>query len=82
MKKLINNNYHIIILSIISLLIIHFILLTKNITTADVLINDFYYNGYSWEISLGRFGLYFIGLINNFIVIILIIRDKPNMNIR
>ena len=69
MKKLIKNNYHIIILSIISLLIIHFILLTKNITTADVLINDFYYNGYSWEISLGRFGLYFIGLINNFIVI-------------
>ena len=47
MKKLIKNNYHIIILSIISLLIIHFILLTKNITTADVLINDFYYNGYS-----------------------------------
>ena len=69
MKKLIKNNYHIIILSIISLLIIHFILLTRNITTADVLINDFYYNGYSWEISLGRFGLYFIGLINNFIVI-------------
>ena len=69
MKKIIKNNYHIIILSIISLLIIHFILLTKNITTADVLLNDFYYNGYSWEISLGRFGLYFIGLINNFIVI-------------
>jgi hypothetical protein len=28
-----------------------------------------YYNGYSWEISLGRFGLYLIGIIKNFLVI-------------
>ena len=41
-------------------------LFTKNIITADVLLNNFYYKGYSWEISLGRFGLFFIGLLKGY----------------
>ncbi len=56
----------IIISTFILLLLIHLPLLTKNILTADVLLNNFYYKGYSWEISLGRFGLYIIGLLKGF----------------
>ena len=43
--------------------------MTKNIITADVLLNNNYYNGYSWELSLGRFGLYIIGIFKSFITI-------------
>ena len=56
----------IIISTFILLLLVHLPLLTKNILTADVLLNNFYYKGYSWEISLGRFGLYIIGLLKGF----------------
>ena len=49
-------------------ILVHLPLFTKNILTADVLLNTNYYNGYSWEISLGRFGLYFIGLLKGFYV--------------
>ena len=40
--------------------------MTKNIVTADVLLNNNYYNGYSWELSLGRFGLYVVGILKSF----------------
>lgn len=58
--------------SFILLFIVHLPLLTKNILTADVLLNNFFYNGYSWEISLGRFGLFIIGLLKNYMSIPLI----------
>lgn len=66
MKK--NNKKKIIIFisTFILLLLVHIPLLTKNIITADVLLNNFYYKGYSWEISLGRFGLYIIGIIKQY----------------
>jgi len=66
MKKNNKKKYFIIISTFILLLLIHLPLLTKNILTADVLLNNFYYKGYSWEISLGRFGLYIIGLLKGF----------------
>ena len=43
--------------------------MTKNILSADILLNNGFYNGYSWEISLGRFGLYVIGLLKCFLTI-------------
>ena len=51
------------------LFLFHLPLMTKNIITADVLLNNNYYNGYSWELSLGRFGLYGLGLLKSFISI-------------
>lgn len=53
----------------IILVIVHFPLLTKNIIGADILLNNYYYHGYSWEISLGRFGLYIVGIIKSFLSI-------------
>lgn len=49
--------------------IINMPLFTKNILTADVLLNTTYYSGYSWELSLGRFGLFIIGLLKSYLVI-------------
>jgi len=49
--------------------VVHIPLITDNILTADVLLNTGYYSGYAWEISLGRFGLYFLGLFKGFLVI-------------
>lgn len=68
-KELIKEYKTIILIGIIINLIVHLPLFTKNILTADVLLNTGYYSGYSWEISLGRFGLYFIGLLKGFVVI-------------
>ncbi len=51
----------------ILLIFVHLPLLTKNILTADVILNNSFYNGYSWEISLGRFGLFFIGLLKGYV---------------
>ena len=68
-KLLLKNYNSVIFISIIICLLVHLPLFTKNILTADVLLNTFYYSGYSWEISLGRFGLYFVGLLKKFIVI-------------
>lgn len=62
-------NISIIIITVILSIIINFPLLTKNILTADVLLNNYYYNAYNWEISLGRFGLFITGIIKNFLVI-------------
>ncbi len=68
MKNLINKKNKIIMIStFILLFLIHLPLMTKNIISADILLNNYFYNGYSWEISLGRFGLYLVGIIKSFI---------------
>ena len=70
-KNFIKNktNILIIITTLITGLIIHLPLYTKNILTADVLLNNFYYSSYSWEVSLGRFGLFIVGLLKQYLVI-------------
>ena len=56
MKSLINKrNLLIILITFIFLFLTHLPLMTKNILSADILLNNVFYNGYSWEISLGRF---------------------------
>lgn len=67
-KHFINKYRLSILLFFVVGILVHLPLFTKNILTADVLLNTNYYNGYSWEISLGRFGLYFIGLLKGFYV--------------
>lgn len=70
MKKLFNkNNISFMIGIVIFLFLINLPLITKNIITADVLLNNSFYNGYSWEVSLGRFGLYIIGLLKSYLSI-------------
>ncbi len=68
MKKFIKKYRFLLILFIVFCMIIHLSLFTKNILTADVLLNSNYYHGYRWEISLGRFGLYLFGLLKGFMV--------------
>ena len=70
MKSLINKrNLLIILITFIFLFLTHLPLMTKNILSADILLNNVFYNGYSWEISLGRFGLYVVGLLKCFLTI-------------
>ena len=70
MKKILNKNFYFIVsITFILLFLIHLPLMTKNIITADVLLNNNYYNGYSWELSLGRFGLYIVGILKSYISI-------------
>ena len=59
--------YFLYVVMFIGLILTHFALLTKNILTADVLLNNSFYNGYSWEISLGRFGLFFVGILKSYL---------------
>ena len=68
-KELIKEYQLIIIFSIIACTILHLPLFTKTLLTGDILLNTNYYSGYAWEISLGRFGLYFYGLLKSFIVV-------------
>ena len=56
------SNTFLIILVVVIGFVINLPLFTKNILTADVLLNTTYYNAYSWEISLGRFGLFILGI--------------------
>ena len=68
MKKMIGKKENILyIVMFFLLVIVHFPILTKNLLTADVLLNNSYYNGYSWELSLGRFGLFGIGLLKSYL---------------
>jgi len=70
MKKILKKDFYLISgITFILLLLVHIPLMTKNIITADGLLNNYYYNGYSWELSLGRFGLYLIGILKSFISI-------------
>lgn len=68
-RKVITDYKLVILVSLVVALVIHLPLITKNILTADVLLNTGYYSGYSWEISLGRFGLYLVGLFKGFLVL-------------
>ena len=68
-KEKIIKNKNLLFLTIIVGLIVHLPLLTKDILSADIILNNTYYSGYSWEVSLGRFGLFIIGLLKNYIVI-------------
>ena len=65
MKTLIKKEYKNLLLIITLLFLIHLPLMTKNIISADILLNNYFYKGYSWEISLGRFGLYKIGILKS-----------------
>ena len=67
--KLIKNNKYIFISTFILLFIVHFNLLTTNIISGDILLNNFFYKGYSWEVSLGRFGLYVVGILKSYLSI-------------
>lgn len=70
MKTILNRkNIKIALITFTILLLAHLPLMTKNIISADILLNNNFYKGYSWEISLGRFGLYIIGIIKSFITI-------------
>lgn len=62
-------NKKIFITTFIILFLVHLPLITKNIISADILLNNYYYKGYSWEISLGRFGLFLIGIIKSYLTI-------------
>lgn len=68
MKKVLNQKSIIIVLIIFVLLFLfHLPLMIKNIITADVLLNNSYYDGYAWEISLGRFGLFLGGVLKSYL---------------
>ena len=69
MKTLIKKEYKNLLLIITLLFLIHLPLMTKNIISADILLNNYFYKGYSWEISLGRFGLYIIGILKSFVTV-------------
>lgn len=62
-------DYLYFIFTFVLLSIIHFPLISKNIISADILLNNYFYKGYSWEISLGRFGLFVVGLFKSFLTI-------------
>ncbi len=70
MKNLVRKeNVFLVLVVVLVGFIINMPLFTKNILTADVLLNNTYYKAYSWEISLGRFGLFILGLIKSYLVI-------------
>lgn len=69
-NKLLNKKYLVLVILTTTIgFIINLPLFTKNILTADVLLNTTYYAGYSWELSLGRFGLFIIGLLKSYLII-------------
>lgn len=68
-KTKFNKYKHLFFLTVIVGLIVHLPLFTKDILSADILLNNTYYSGYSWEVSLGRFGLFIVGLLKSYIVI-------------
>ncbi len=68
-KKILNKkNNNVIIITLLVGFIIHIPLITSKIITADVLLNNYYYNSYINELSMGRFGLYIMGLVKSFLV--------------
>lgn len=56
-----------LLLILVSLFLFHLPLMIKDIITADVLLINSYYEGYSWEISLGRFGTFMVGILKSYI---------------
>ena len=70
MKKLLNkSNYLIVLITVLVGMIIHFSIYTKNLLSADILLYNSFYNSYLWEISLGRFGLFIIGILKSYLSI-------------
>ena len=68
MKELLGKkNKKIAIGMLILLALFHLPLMIKNILTSDVLLNNYFYNGYAWEISLGRFGTFIVGLLKSYL---------------
>ena len=64
MKKISNKkNINVVIATLLAGFIIHVPLITKNIITADSLLNSYYYNSYINELTVGRIGLYIMGLL-------------------
>lgn len=69
-KNLFRKKYILLMVILVMIgFIINMPLFTKNILTADVLLNTTYYNAYSWELSLGRFGLFILGIVKSYLVI-------------
>ena len=68
-KALLKKENIIYVILFFLLLIVHLPILIKPLFTGDVLLNNSFYNGYSWEISLGRFGLYLVGLLKSYLSI-------------
>ncbi len=70
MKKLLNkSNYLIVLITVLVGMIIHFSIYTKDLLSADILLYNSFYNSYLWEISLGRFGLFIIGILKSYLSI-------------
>ena len=70
MKKLFNKkNYIIVLITVLVGVILHFPILIKSLLSADILLYNSFYNSYLWEISLGRFGLFIIGLFKSYLSI-------------
>lgn len=67
MKKVLKKENLIYVFLFILLVFIHFPLMGNSILTADVLLNNDFYNGFSWEISLGRFGLFLVGICKSYL---------------
>ncbi len=68
-KKISNKkNINVVIATLLAGFIIHVPLITKNIITADSLLNSYYYNSYINELTVGRIGLYIMGLFKSFLV--------------
>ena len=51
-KELLKKENWVFVILFVFLFFVHLPLMTKPILTADVLLNNTYYQGYSWEISL------------------------------
>lgn len=66
MKKYIKSEFLWPLITFVLLFLIHLPIITKHLLTADIILNNTIYRGYSWEISLGRFGLYLFGILKGF----------------
>lgn len=66
LKKYLKKEISWSILTFILLVFIHIPILSKHLLTADIILNNATYRGYSWELSLGRFGLYIFGILKGF----------------
>ena len=66
MKKYIKSEFLWPLMTFVLLFLIHLPIITKHLLTADIILNNNIYRGYSWEISLGRFGLYLFGILKGF----------------
>ena len=66
MKKYLKKEIIWPIITFVLLFFLHLPIITKHLLTADIILNNAVYKGYSWEISLGRFGLYLFGILKGY----------------